>query len=138
MRPDELEALLNAMNDEQFAQFRRDFGGDEGSTRKWYVDNFATSREKWEPKLSRMFGIPTEQERNTRATVTAADAAVKSADAAVRSADAAVKSEQHASRANEIATDANIIAKHANWLSYGSMIVAGIALVVSIITALRR
>jgi len=63
MRQDELKACLDAMTDAEFAQFRIKFGDRSATSRKWFVEHFATSDETWKARLRQLLGKPTEQVR---------------------------------------------------------------------------
>ena len=122
MRTDEFKARLEAMSEDEFAQFRFKFGDHSTNSRQWYVENYVTAKETWEPRLCHLFGIPTEQDRLEKA-------ALDSAGATIIAADAAVKSENHARKANEIA-------ERTNRLSFWSIMLSVFALVVSAIAIL--
>ena len=91
----ELREKLHAMTDSGFHAFRTKYGGD-GMNRDWYVDHFVRNAGKVEAMYCELLGVPTEQERVNRATISGSESARESAEAARRSADAAVDSARHA------------------------------------------
>ena len=85
MTRQEFEKKLNELSDQDFDKFKTAVGA-QGRERQWYIDHFANNPQLVEAKYCQYFGVPTEQEKVTQATVSAAQAATVSANAAVESA----------------------------------------------------
>ena len=79
----EYQSALDALDDDEFATFRADFGGS-FATRLQYVDDFVNNPEH-ERRICRLLGLTTEEEKLNRATLVSAQAAADSAKSARRS-----------------------------------------------------
>lgn len=116
MSPAEFEARLNAMDEYQFAAFKRDYGGDNDRAR--YIQEYTRNQAKMEPILCRILKMPTEAEKQD----TVAEATLR----------AEQQQATEATQANELAREANRIAHRANRIAYWACAFAAFALIVSI------
>ena len=110
MTPKEYEVIPGKMTEEEFARFKRQFGGD--GNRESYVRGLI-EYPKHEFLICQILGVPTE-----------ADKAAANADAVTA----------EARRGNELAAEANQIARAANMLSRRSNKIAWLAFGFSIVT----
>lgn len=76
----EMKAALDRLSDEQFAEFRRAFGGDH-PTRQGYVNHFV-HHPGHERQLCELLGTITQEERQTAAALISSQAAADSARSA--------------------------------------------------------
>jgi hypothetical protein len=124
MRQKEFEDRLQAMTESEFREFRSK-SGQTGNSREWFFNDLLSNPSR-EAQYAHALGIPTEQERTTQATLSAADAAIMSAKHAE-------EGNKIASDSNQIARDANAQAVRANWIAALSALMAIAALVISLI-----
>ena len=76
----EYQSALDALDDDEFAAFRADFGG-RFTTRLRYVDDFVHNPQH-ERRICRLLGLTTEEEKLNKATLVSAQAAADSAKSA--------------------------------------------------------
>jgi hypothetical protein len=76
----EYKAALESLTEEGFEQFRKDFGGSQ-TTREQYVRDFVDHPEH-ERRICQLLGKPTEEEKQTEASISSAKAAKASANSA--------------------------------------------------------
>lgn len=85
MTPDELNAKLNKMSDDDFKKFVAKYGGGY-EDRQRLVRDFSENPAHGERRLCYLLGLPTEEERRTKATIDSAKSAKNSSLAAAVSA----------------------------------------------------
>ena len=76
----EYQSGLDALDDDEFAAFRSNFGGS-FTTREQYVDDFVHNPEH-ERRICQLLGLTTEEEKLNKATLVSAQAAADSAKSA--------------------------------------------------------
>jgi len=144
MTKKEFRQKLDSLSETEFEKMRHDIGGG-GITRDWYVDDFVRKTEVRERIYAHYFDIPTEQDRQNQATISAAESAKVSAEAAVASARHAGEAVQHANESNRIAEESNTIAKEAShgsghatrlaWIGIGIALVSALATIAQAVAA---
>jgi hypothetical protein len=120
MSPAEFEARLNSMDEHQFAEFKKNFGGD--MNRAGYVQDYIRNQTKFEPILCRILKMPTESDKQGVVDEAGLLAAQRQAS--------------EATRANELSTEANRISRQANSIAFWACVLSAIALVVSVVAVI--
>lgn len=147
MTIDELEEILNTMTEEEFAVFRKPWGGDFMRTRQQHVNQFRRSP-KYEADLCKQLGKLTEKQKMEKVEEEAGqinrDMLVEARKGNDLSDDSNMinrsannldqKAMLKAEEANRLVAEANDNTRSANSVALGTLIVAIIALLLSIVS----